>query len=221
MAKITQIYAREILDSRGNPTIEAVGILDTGATAVASVPSGASTGKLEALELHDNDPKRYGGKGVLKAIENIHSKLAPTVIGLDPTKQFEIDQALISLDNTQNKSSMGANAILAVSTVVCKLGAIAAGMPLYMWIYELSKALQVVDASLPTRIPTPLFNMINGGLHGAGNLDFQEFFVIPASSKTYSEAYRTSAEVYRSLNLALINRSAIHSVGDEGGFAPT
>lgn len=220
MPKIANIYSREILDSRGNPTIETVGVLDNGMTAIASVPSGASTGKLEALELRDNDNKRYAGKGVLKAIANVHEKIAPAVIDLDPSKQFEIDQAIIALDNTPNKTTLGANAILSVSTVVCKLGAIAAGMPLYRWIHELSKALQTADNAAPTKIPTPLFNMINGGLHGAGNLDFQEFFVIPATSKSYSEALRTSVEVYHFLNLALINRGAIHSVGYEGGFAP-
>ena len=220
MPTISKIYSREILDSRGNPTLETVATTDTGLVAVASVPSGASTGKLEALELRDSDTRRYAGKGVLKAIQNVHQTLGPAIVGMDPTKQFEIDQKLITLDNTPNKSALGANAILSISTTICKLGAMAANMPLYLWVHELAKALQASTPEPPSRIPTPLFNMVNGGLHGAGNLDFQEFFVIPATSKSYTDALRTGAEVYQSLKAALINRGAIHSVGDEGGFAP-
>lgn len=220
MAVISKIYSREILDSRGIPTIETVVMADNGLVAVASVPSGASTGKLEALELRDNDVHRYVGKGVLKAIQNVNEKLGSALIGIDPAKQFEIDQKLILTDNSPNKSSLGANAILSISTAVCKLGAMVANIPLYNWIHELAKSLQASTPEAPGKIPTPLFNMINGGLHGAGNLDFQEFFVIPATSKPYHEALRTGVEVYQALKIALVNRGAIHSVGDEGGFAP-
>lgn len=220
MSKISRIWSREILDSRGIPTLETVVMLDTGQVAVASVPSGTSTGKYEAHELRDGDEGRFLGKGVLKAVENVNQKIAQIVIGMDPIQQFQIDQKMIAADASPNKSNFGANAILSVSLAVTKAGAVASGRQLYAWIYELAKSLGAAGNGAPTRIPTPIFNMINGGLHGAGNLDFQEFQVIPATSKPYSIALRTSVEVYHAIKSSLIRRGAIHSVGDEGGFAP-
>lgn len=220
MSKISRIYCREILDSRAVPTLEAVVQLDNGQVSVSSIPSGASTGKFEALELRDGDEKRYAGKGVLKAIDNIHKILAPAVLGMDPTNQTEIDKKLIALDGTPNKSKLGANAILAVSQTVTKAGAQASGMPLYRWVHALAKGANITDGDMSQKVPTPIFNMINGGLHGAGNLDFQEFFIIPATSKPYSQALRAGAEIYYAIKDSLIRRGAIHSVGDEGGYAP-
>ena len=217
MAKIARIWAREILDSRATPTVEAACQLDTGHVTVASVPSGASTGKHEALEIRDNDPKRYHGKGVLKAVNAVNQILGPGLVGMDPTKQVDIDNRLIQLDGTENKSKCGANAILAISVAVAKAGALISGRSVFVWISELAKTL-----GLPVsyKIPTPLFNMINGGLHGAGNLDFQEFHVIPASSKTFSEGLQAGVEIYMTIGENLKRRGAIHSVGDEGGYAP-
>ncbi|MBI2590478.1 MAG: phosphopyruvate hydratase [Candidatus Blackburnbacteria bacterium] len=220
MSRITQIYAHEILDSRGDPTIETIVRLDSGQATVSSVPSGASVGSREALELRDNDSKRFAGKGVLQAVDNVNQKLGPALTGMDPTNQAEIDQKLIQLDGTKEKKSIGGNAILSVSEGICKAGAVASGMPLYNWISKLAENLQASTPGLPSRIPTPVFNMINGGQHGAGNLDFQEFQVIPATSKVFSESLRSSVEVYYQIRQALIRRGAIHSVGDEGGFAP-
>lgn len=217
MAKIVKIWAREILDSRGDPTIEAACMLDDGRIAVSSVPSGASTGTYEALELRDGDPSRYKGKGVLKAVENVNTVLGPSVVGLDPTDQFGVDKRLVEIDDTENKTKYGANAILAVSEVVSKCGAIAAGKPIYSWINTLAVN-GGINASL--RVPTPLFNMINGGLHGAGNLDFQEFWVIPATSKPFSQSLQMGVEIYQTIGENLAHRGAIHSVGDEGGYAP-
>jgi enolase len=217
MAKINRIWAREILDSRGIPTIEIACQLDTGNIAIASVPSGTSTGTYEALELRDGDEKRYRGKGVLKAINNINKILGPAVIGQNPASQDSIDKRLIELDGTENKSKLGANSILAVSFVVAKAGAIANKTNLYSWVQALA---QKVGIKVNLKVPTPVFNMINGGLHGAGNLDFQEFFVIPATSKGFSEGLRLAAEVYLTLGTNLSRRGAIHSVGDEGGYAP-
>jgi enolase len=217
VAKISHIWAREILDSRGIPTVEAVGQLDTGQVSVSSVPTGASAGSYEALELRDGDPNRYLGKGVLKAVNNINSILGPAVISLDPTDQAGIDKKLIDADGTENKSKYGANAILAISLVAAKLGAIASNTSLYLWAYNLA---QRAGLKPQIHIPTPLFNMINGGLHGAGNLDFQEFHVIPASNKSYSEGLRIGSEIYMTIGENLNRRGAIHSVGDEGGYAP-
>ena len=194
--------------------------MDSGQTTVSSVPSGASVGAKEALELRDKDSRRFAGKGVLRAAENVNQKLGPALVGMDPANQTEVDQKLISLDGTKEKKNMGANAILSISQSVCKAGAIASGMSLYNWVSKLGEGMQALNSKLPTRIPTPVFNMINGGLHGAGNLDFQEFQVIPASSKIFSEGLRTSVEVYYQIRESLIRRGAIHSVGDEGGFAP-
>lgn len=217
MAKIKHIWAREILDSRGMPTVEAACMLDTGAVAVSSVPAGASTGSHEALELRDKDNPRYLGQGVLKAVENVNNVLGQAVIGMDPMDQFGIDRKLVELDGTENKSNYGANAILSVSEVVCKSGAIAAGQQLYAWIYSLAVKGGITQK---VKIPTPLFNMINGGKHGAGNLDFQEFWVIPATSKIFHEGLQMGVEIYHTIGENLARRGAIHSVGDEGGFAP-
>lgn len=217
MAKITKIWAREILDSRATPTVEAACQVDTGHVAVASVPSGASTGAHETQELRDKDAKRYNGKGVLTAVSNVNKILGPAIIGMDPTQQEEIDAKLIELDGTENKTKYGGNAILAISEVVSKIGAISSSQPLYAWVNILS---QKIGMKPVLRIPTPLFNMVNGGLHGAGNLDFQEFHVIPATNKTFKEGLRAGAEIYVSLGVNLARRGAIHSVGDEGGYAP-
>jgi enolase len=217
MSKVSKVWSRQILDSRGLPTVETVVQLDTGHTAVASVPAGTSTGTYEAVELRDNDPANYDGKGVSKAVANVNETLGPGIWGLDCTDQATIDQRLIELDGTKNKSKYGANAILSVSIACTKCAAIVQNIPLYNWINTLSKRAGV-DAKV--RVPTPVFNMINGGLHGAGNLDFQEFHVIPATSKTYSEALKIGVEIYIKLGKNLERRGAIHSVGDEGGYAP-
>ncbi|MEK7061193.1 MAG: phosphopyruvate hydratase [Patescibacteria group bacterium] len=217
MSKITKVWAREILDSRAIPTVEVVAQTESGYVGVSSVPSGASTGVHEAIELRDNDNERFGGFGVLKAVETVNKILGPQLIGTDVLDPFSIDKKLINLDGTENKSKFGANSILALSEVVVKLGASDSKLTLYSWINELAKKIGVKTA---IRIPTPLFNMINGGKHGAGNLDFQEFFIIPASSKTYSQGLQAGVEIYHAIGNNLKRKGAIHSVGDEGGFAP-
>lgn len=217
MTKIKKIWAREILDSRGIPTIESYCQTEDNRISVSSVPAGTSTGAHEALELRDGDEKRYLGQGVLKAVENINKVLGPSVVGMDPTKQAEIDQKLISTDGTENKSKYGANAILAISEAVCKMGSQVSQKPLYSWIDDLGVT---VGLKQGVRLPTPLLNMINGGLHGAGNLDFQEFWVIPAIHKTFKEGLQIGAEVYQTIGKNLAQRGAIHSVGQEGGYAP-
>lgn len=217
MAKITNIWARQILDSRGIPTIEAACQLDTGHIAVSSVPAGTSTGTHEALDLRDADPTIYQGLSVYQAVDNINQTIAKALIGKDPTNQSDIDKTLISLDGTENKSKLGANAILAISESVCKSGALASNMSLYFWVYQLAKA---YGLNFNFKMPSPLFNMINGGLHGAGNLDFQEFHVIPVSTTKYSEGLRKGVEIYQTVGLQLERKGAVHSVGDEGGYAP-
>ena len=217
MAKIVKIWANEILDSRGIPTVEAACQLDTGQVAVSSVPAGTSTGTYEAVEIRDKESPRYLGKGVLAAVGNVNKILGPAVAGMDPINQVAIDEKLIQVDGTENKSKYGANAILAVSMVVTKAGAIAGRQSLYSWINSLA---QKVKLNHSVKMPTPIFNMINGGLHGAGNLDFQEFHVIPATSKTYPQALRMGVEVYLTIGENLARRGAIHSVGIEGGYAP-
>lgn len=219
MAVIKRIWAREILDSRSTPTVEAAVMLDNGVVSVFSVPSGASTGTHEALELRDHDETRFRGKGVLKAVNNINQIIGPNLVmaSLDPTHQEEIDNKMKQMDGTENKSRLGANSILAVSGAICKAAAITQAKTLYQWIYE-----NATQKGLTPNMhaPTPLFNMINGGLHGAGNLDFQEFFVIPASSKNFADGLRLGSEVYMMIGQNLARRGAIHSVGDEGGYAP-
>ena len=217
MSKIQKIWARQILDSRGVPTIETACQLDTGEVSVASVPSGASTGIYEALELRDEEEDKYDGKGVSKAVANVNETLGPGVWGLDVNDQERIDKRLIELDGTKNKSKYGANAILSISIVTAKTAALATKQPLYSWINTLAKRVGIKESM---HVPTPIFNMINGGLHGAGNLDFQEFHVIPASSKSYEESLRMGVEIYLVLGKDLDRRGAIHSIGDEGGYAP-
>lgn len=216
MAKIKSVYAREILDSRGNPTIETTIWTDNNHGAVASVPSGASTGRLEAVELRDGDPNRFNGMGVLKAVANVNQIISKYIIGQDPTRQNNIDQILLNLDGTENKSKLGANAILSVSQACFELGAATEDKPTFQYVVE------KYGLTHPTalHLPTPIFNLINGGKHGAGNLDFQEFHVIPSSQKKFSEALEIGSELYHALKNLLVEKKAIHSVGDEGGFAP-
>ena len=215
MAIIKAIRAREILDSRGIPTLEAEIWLDSGHYAVASIPSGTSTGKYEAVELRDNDPRRFRGQGVLKAIANVNTVIAPQLLGRDPTAQTEIDQLLINLDGTKNKSKLGANAILSVSQAVCEVAAVSLNLPTYLYL-----AWKYGNKDKVTKLPTPTFNVINGGKHGAGNLDFQEFHIIPSTLKSYHEALQLGEEIYQTLEQVLIDKGAIHSVGVEGGFTP-
>ncbi len=214
MSIIKSIQARQILDSRGIPTIEALLTADDGSQAVVSIPSGTSTGSHEAKELRDENPGNYQGQGVLKAVDNVNKILGPAVVGRDPTRQTEIDQILIDLDGSADKSHLGSNAILAVSQGVCELGAVVTGYPTYKYLhlkYKISEKLE---------IPTPIFNVINGGKHGTGNLDFQEFHIIPATNKTYSQALECGEVIYQTLGKVLAHRGAISSVGVEGGFAP-
>lgn len=217
MSKIKHIWAREILDSRGIPTVEAACMLDSGQVSVSSVPAGTSTGSHEALELRDTANPRYLGQGVLKAVENVNSVLGPSIVGMDPMDQFGIDKKLVELDGTENKSKYGANAILAVSEVVCRSGGVSAGQQLYAWIYSMASRGGITQK---VKLPTPLFNMINGGLHGAGNLDFQEFWVVPASNKSFIDGLQMGVEIYQTIGENLSRRGAIHSVGHEGGYAP-
>ncbi|KKT29741.1 MAG: Enolase [Candidatus Collierbacteria bacterium GW2011_GWC2_44_18] len=216
MSKIKSVYAREILDSRGNPTIETTIWSDTNHGAVASIPSGASTGRLEAVELRDNDPARFDGMGVLKACASVNQIISKYIIGQDPLKQNNIDQILLNLDGTVNKSKLGANAILSVSQACFELGAACSEMPTFEY------AVQKYGLGTPSalHLPTPIFNMINGGKHGAGNLDFQEYHCIPSSRKKFSDALEMGSELYHLLKKVLTEKKAIHSVGDEGGFAP-
>lgn len=215
MAKIVKISGREILDSRANPTIETTVFLDSGHQAKSSIPSGASSSKYEAFELRDNDPNRFAGLGVLKAVNNVNQIIAPKLIGLDPSSQTPLDQLLINLDATPNKSNLGANALLSVSTACLKASAAYYSLPVYQYLakkYGLSNNLR--------KLPSPTFNIINGGAHGAGNLDFQEFHVIPSERFSYHQALQIGIEIYQSLKKTLKLRGAVHSVGDEGGFAP-
>jgi len=216
MTKIKSVYAREILDSRGNPTIETTIWTDNNHGAVASIPSGASTGRLEAVELRDGDLQRFNGQGVLKAVANVNQIISKYIIGQDPTKQNNIDQILLNLDGTENKSKLGANAILSVSQACFELGAACEDKPTFQYTAE------KYGLATPTalHLPTPIFNLINGGKHGAGNLDFQEFHIIPSSQKSFSEALKIGSELYHNLKNILIEKKAIHSIGDEGGFAP-
>jgi enolase len=210
MPKITQIKAREILDSRGNPTIEVDVILDNGVMGRAAVPSGASTGQKEAVELRDGDKKRYLGKGVQKAVTNVSDIIANSLIDTDPTDQLKIDSLLIELDGTKNKSNLGANAILGVSLASAKAAANYYGLPLYRYI----------GGTNAKTLPVPMMNIVNGGRHADNNLDFQEFMIIPAGAKSFREALRMGAEVFHSLKNVLHKKGLNTAVGDEGGFAP-
>jgi enolase len=214
MPKLSSLYSREILDSRATPTVEVVAVFDTGDLGVSSVPSGSSTGASEAVELRDNDPNRYLGKGVLHAVANINGEIAQHLIGKDISSVSQVDDFLIKLDGTPNKARLGANAILGVSIAVTKALSSQAKLPLYKYIAGLA------DNKDPLFIPTPVFNMINGGKHGAGNLDFQEFHVIPSRLKSFQVMLETGAEIYQMIKKLLARRGAIHSIGDEGGFAP-
>lgn len=216
MTKIKAIHAREILDSRGIPTIETSIWSDDGKGVTSSIPSGASTGSSEALELRDKDQTRFSGMGVLKAVEIVNKIIAPRIVGQDPTKQNTIDQIMINLDGTNNKSKLGANSILSVSMSACELGAAVNNLQTYEY---LAAKYQLTNLD-PSRLPTPMFNLINGGKHGAGNLDFQEFHLIPSSQLPYNKCLEVGDAVYQSLKNILIKKKAIHSVGDEGGFAP-
>lgn len=211
---IKNITAREILDSRGNPTIETKVELENGQFSIASVPSGASIGKYEAIELHDEDPTRFQGKGVLKAVNNVNQIIAPKLKGENAIYQQKIDQLLVQLDGTANKSRLGANAVLSVSQGVCEAAAVAQKIPLYQYIAK------IYGSTDKLRIPVATYNIINGGKHGAGNLDFQEFHIIPAADKNFAKSLQIAVEVYQSLKRVLIRHGAVHSVGDEGGFAP-
>jgi enolase len=210
MSAITGVYAREILDSRGNPTIEVEVQLESGAWGRAAVPSGASTGKREAVELRDGDGQRYNGKGVQQAVRNVEETIAPEVDGMEASEQAAIDQALLELDATPNKSALGANAILAVSLAVARAAADDAGLPLYAY-------LGGVGARL---LPVPMLNVINGGAHADNGIDFQEFMLVPAGADSFSNALRMGVEVFHALKELLKSKKLGTGVGDEGGFAP-
>lgn len=210
MAKIVNIHAREILDSRGNPTVEVDVQLDSGALGRAAVPSGASTGEHEAVELRDGDATRYLGKGVRKAVENVNSVIAKTLIGYDGLEQTAIDQEMINLDGTANKGNIGANAILGVSLAVAKAAAAELKMPLYRYI----------GGTNAKELPLPMMNILNGGSHADNNVDLQEFMIMPVGAETFAEALRIGTEIFHSLKSVLKARNYNTAVGDEGGFAP-
>ncbi|MCX8087024.1 MAG: phosphopyruvate hydratase [Rhodocyclaceae bacterium] len=210
MSAIVDVVAREILDSRGNPTIEADVLLESGVMGRAAVPSGASTGSREAIELRDGDKERYLGKGGLKAVEHVNTEISEAIIGLDAEEQAFIDKTLIELDGTENKSRLGANAILAVSMATAKAAAEEAGLPLYRYF----------GGSGPMSMPVPMMNVINGGAHANNNLDIQEFMILPVGAKSFREALRCGAEVFQNLKKLVDKKGYPTTVGDEGGFAP-
>ncbi len=210
MSAIVDVIAREIIDSRGNPTVEADVLLESGVLGRAAVPSGASVGTKEAVELRDGDMQRYFGKGVLKAVENVNTEIAEAIMGLDSMEQGFIDQTLIDLDGSDNKSRLGANAILAVSLAVAKAAAEESGLPLYRYL----------GGAGPMSMPVPMMNVINGGAHANNNLDFQEFVIIPLGAQSFREAVRCGAEIFHTLKKLLDSKGMPTSVGDEGGFAP-
>ncbi|MEI6628453.1 MAG: phosphopyruvate hydratase, partial [Alphaproteobacteria bacterium] len=210
MSLIADIKAREILDSRGNPTIEVDVVLEGGAFGRASVPSGASTGTFEAVELRDNDPARYLGKGVLKAVEAVNNEIADNLMGYDATDQSSIDDALVELDGTENKSRLGANATLGVSLACARAAAAHYKLPLYRYL----------GGVRCSRMPVPLMNIINGGAHADNNLDIQEFMIVPFGADTFSESLRMGAEIFHHLKMILKKAGLVTAVGDEGGFAP-
>lgn len=216
-SKIYSVTAREILDSRGNPTIETTVILNSGYRGTAAVPSGASVGKYEAVELRDGDMKRYSGKGVLKAIKNVFSILGPKLKGVDALNQIMVDKTMLEMDKTPDKSLLGANAILSVSLSTAIAAANYQRIPLYRYVNMLINS---GKKGKLTRIPTPSFNVINGGKHGGSNLDFQEYHIIPATNRSFSDALRMGVELYHAVKLLLMNRSVTYATGDEGGFAP-
>jgi enolase len=210
MSAIVDVVAREILDSRGNPTVEADVLLESGVMGRAAVPSGASTGSREAIELRDGDPARYLGKGVVQAVENVNTEISEAIIGLDAEEQAFVDKAMLELDGTENKSRLGANAILAVSMAVAKAAAEEAGLPLYRYF----------GGSGPMSMPVPMMNVINGGAHANNNLDIQEFMILPVGAASFREALRCGAEVFHNLKKLVDKKGYPTTVGDEGGFAP-
>jgi enolase len=210
MSKIKKIIAREILDSRGNPTVEVDLTLDNGVMGRSAVPSGASTGTREAVELRDGDKKRFSGKGVLKAVDNVNNIIAPELIGKDPTKQEKIDQFMIKLDGTENKGRLGANAILGVSMAAVKAAALDAKLPIYRYL----------GGKEARRLPIPCLNILNGGKHADNNVDIQEFMIAPIGAPSFREALRYAAETYHNLKAVLKSKGLNTAIGDEGGFAP-
>jgi len=211
MSAIVDVVAREILDSRGLPTVEADVLLESGVMGRAAVPSGASTGEKEAIELRDGDPKRYGGKGVLRAVEHVNTEICEAIIGLDAVEQSFIDRTLIDLDGTENKSRLGANAVLAVSLAVAKAAAEESGLPLYRYLGGAGRM----------ALPVPMMNVINGGAHANNNLDLQEFMIIPVGAPSLRDAVRYGSEVFQQLKKIIDGRGMSTTVGDEGGFAPS
>ena len=210
MSSIVDIVAREIIDSRGNPTVEADVLLESGISGRAAVPSGASTGTREAIELRDGDKGRYGGKGVLKAVENVNTEICEAIVGLDAIEQAFIDQTLIDLDGTDNKARLGANAMLAVSLAVAKAAAEESGLPLYRYLGGAGRM----------QLPVPMMNVINGGAHANNSLDMQEFMVVPVGMESFREALRCGAEIFQTLKKLIDKKGMPTTVGDEGGFAP-
>ncbi|MEY4862489.1 MAG: phosphopyruvate hydratase [Pseudomonadota bacterium] len=211
MSTIVDIIGREVIDSRGNPTVECDVLLESGTLGRAAVPSGASTGSREAIELRDGDASRYGGKGVLRAVENINTEISEAILGLDASEQAYLDKTLIDLDGTDNKARLGANATLAVSMAVAKAAAEESGLPLYRYF----------GGSGAMSLPVPMMNVINGGAHANNNLDLQEFMIIPIGAPTFREALRYGAETFQALKKILHDRGLSTAVGDEGGFAPS
>jgi len=210
MSSIVDVVAREILDSRGNPTVEADVLLESGVMGRAAVPSGASTGSREAVELRDGDKGRYAGKGVLKAVEFVNTEVSEAIVGLDAMEQSFIDKTLIDLDGTENKSRLGANAVLAVSMAVAKGAAEESGLPLYRYL----------GGAAAMKMPVPMMNVINGGAHANNTLDFQEFMILPIGAQSFREALRCGAEIFQSLKRIIDSKGMSTAVGDEGGFAP-
>src|SRR5215216_434198 len=210
MTAIVEVVAREILDSRGNPTVEADVLVESGAMGRAAVPSGASTGSREAIELRDGDKKRYLGKGVLKAVEHVNTEICEAIIGVDATEQSFVDRTLIDLDGTETKSRLGANAILAVSLAVAKAAAEESGLPLHRYL----------GGAGPMAMPVPMMNVINGGVHADNGLDMQEFMLLPVGMSSFRDALRCGAEIFQTLKKILHSRGLSTAVGDEGGFAP-
>jgi len=210
MSSIVDVVGREILDSRGNPTVEADVLLESGVMGRAAVPSGASTGSREAVELRDGDGERYGGKGVLRAIEAINTEISEAIVSLDASEQSFVDRTLIDLDGTENKSRLGANAVLAVSMAVARAAAEESGLPLYRYF----------GGSGPMQTPVPMMNVVNGGAHANNRLDFQEFMIVPVGALSFREALRCGAEVFHALKKLIDKRGMSTAVGDEGGFAP-
>ncbi len=213
MSVIAELRAREILDSRGNPTVETDVILKSGAQGRAAVPSGASTGQREALELRDGDPKRYGGKGVRQAVAHVNGELRQALLGKDARDQVAIDRAMIALDGTPTKSRLGANAILAVSLAMARAAAAETKQPLYRYLNGLA-------GNVPMQLPVPMMNIVNGGAHADNNIDFQEFMILPVGAASFAEALRAGAEVFHALKKVLHGMKLNTTVGDEGGFAP-